>query len=115
MSACVRTFVAGSPLLEREERTAVPSARTSSSELVVVGQALLPDLQRALHKIMVLENGAVAEEGSHAELMRRDGGYRRLWEHQFPIAAIGVRGSIRSDDTEFVPMLLTQVRCRHMF
>lgn len=38
---------------------------------------LMPDL------IIVLRDGSVAEQGSHEELMRIEGGvYRRLWEAQ---------------------------------
>ena len=37
----------------------------------------MPDL------IIVLRDGSVAEQGSHEELMRIEGGvYRRLWEAQ---------------------------------
>ena len=32
---------------------------------------------------MVLENGKIAEQGSHEELLRREGGvYKHLWDRQ---------------------------------
>lgn len=36
-------------------------------------------------KIVVLDAGAVVEEGSHAELLAKREHYYRLWEHQFPL------------------------------
>jgi ATP-binding cassette subfamily B protein len=36
-------------------------------------------------RIVVLEQGNVVEEGTHAELIARGGHYYRLWEHQFPL------------------------------
>ena len=36
--------------------------------------------------IVVLDGGRLVEQGTHAELLRRDGAYRRLWAHQVPAA-----------------------------
>jgi len=33
-------------------------------------------------KIIVLQNGRVADEGTHEELLKRDGLYKQLWETQ---------------------------------
>jgi len=38
---------------------------------------------RNAHRIIVLNNGRIVEEGSHRELMRKKGLYRRLYEKQF--------------------------------
>lgn len=35
-----------------------------------------------LDRIVVLENGAIREQGSHAELLKQDGMYTKLWSHQ---------------------------------
>lgn len=33
-------------------------------------------------RIVVLDRGRIVQQGTHAELVRKDGLYRRLWEHQ---------------------------------
>ena len=38
---------------------------------------------RSLDRLLVFDKGAIVEEGTHAELVQRDGGiYRRLFERQ---------------------------------
>ncbi|HGN0852544.1 TPA: ABC transporter [Proteus mirabilis] len=33
-------------------------------------------------RIIVLEKGQIIEEGKHNELIRKDGAYKKLWQHQ---------------------------------
>jgi ATP-binding cassette, subfamily B, multidrug efflux pump len=40
-------------------------------------------------RVLVLQRGALVDEGPHAELLRRDGLYRTLWELQFGPSATG--------------------------
>ena len=35
------------------------------------------------HRILVIDNGRIVEEGSHEELMRKEGLYHHLYEMQF--------------------------------
>ena len=36
----------------------------------------------SLDRIVVMDNGAIIEQGSHAELLAKGGAYAKLWNHQ---------------------------------
>jgi ATP-binding cassette subfamily B protein len=40
--------------------------------------------------ILVMENGSIVEQGSHDELLERDGAYARLYNAQFAAPAVEV-------------------------
>jgi ABC-type multidrug transport system fused ATPase/permease subunit len=44
---------------------------------------------RRADRVVVLQHGRVVDEGPHAELLRRDGLYRTLWELQFGSDGLG--------------------------
>ncbi len=90
--ALARAFLADAPILILDEAT---SSLDSHSEgliqdamqrlmegrtCIVIAHRL--STVRALDRILVFDRGRVAEEGSHAELMRRAGPYRDLFTHQ---------------------------------
>jgi ATP-binding cassette subfamily B protein len=91
--ALARAFLADAPILILDEAT---SSLDSESE-ILIQQAMARLMQgrtaiviahrlstvRAMDRILVFERGRIYEEGSHAELIRRDGGlYRSLFEKQ---------------------------------
>ena len=87
-----RAILADCPILVLDEAT---SALDSESEALV--QGALENLMRgrtsivvahrlstvaALDRIVVLEDGAIVEDGTHAELSRAGGTYESLWDRQ---------------------------------
>lgn len=91
--AIARAFLADAPILVFDEAT---SSLDSESE-VLIQNAMERLMQgrttlvvahrlstvRALDRLLVLDKGKVIEEGSHDQLIRREGGlYRRLFERQ---------------------------------
>jgi ATP-binding cassette subfamily B protein len=91
--AIARAMLKNAPILALDEAT---SALDSESE-VLIQQALwklmegrtaiviahrLSTIQK-MDRIIVLDNGAITEQGSHRELIaRKNGTYARLWAHQ---------------------------------
>ncbi|MFI5033760.1 MAG: ATP-binding cassette domain-containing protein, partial [Reyranellales bacterium] len=91
--AIARAFLADAPVLILDEAT---SSLDSESEALI--RDAMHDLMqgrttlviahrlstvRELDRILVFDHGRIVEDGSHADLMRLQGGlYRRLVEHQ---------------------------------
>lgn len=91
--AIARAILKNAPILVLDEAT---SALDSESEALI--QDALEKLMRGrtsiviahrlstvagLDRIVVLENGKIVEQGSHEELLHKDGGvYRHLWDRQ---------------------------------
>jgi ATP-binding cassette, subfamily B, bacterial len=101
--AIARAMIKDAPILVLDEAT---SALDSESERLIqdalwrlmegrtaiVIAHRLSTIQR-LDRIVVLDNGAISEQGSHAELLANDGIYAKLWSHQSG-------GFLDDDDTE---------------
>jgi ATP-binding cassette subfamily B protein len=90
--AIARAILKDAPILVLDEAT---SALDSESEKMI--QASLDELMKGrtsiviahrlstiakLDRIIVLDNGSIIEDGSHAELLEMNGTYARLWSHQ---------------------------------
>jgi ATP-binding cassette, subfamily B, bacterial len=100
--ALARAFLADAPILILDEAT---SSLDSESELliqeamarlisgrtaIVIAHRL--STVRAMDRILVFDRGVVAEEGTHADLVRRDRGiYRSLFEKQAGELALGLK------------------------
>lgn len=90
--AIARAILKNAPILVLDEAT---SALDSESEKLI--QASLDELMKGrtsiviahrlstiakLDRIIVLDEGSIVEDGSHAELLKNNGIYAKLWSHQ---------------------------------
>lgn len=90
--AIARAILKDAPILVLDEAT---SALDSKSEKLI--QDALSELMKGrtsiviahrlstiakLDRIIVLDNGKIVEDGTHAELLKLDGTYANLWKHQ---------------------------------
>lgn len=97
--AIARAILTDPPILVFDEAT---SALDTESERLV--QAALDDLMEGrtvfaiahrlstimhCHRIYVMDRGRIVEEGSHSELLSKNGTYRRLYDMQFELAPAG--------------------------
>lgn len=90
--ALARAILRDAPILLLDEAT---SALDSESELLVQealwrlmeGRTALVVAHRlstvaTMDRLVVLDRGQIVEQGSHDELLARDGAYAKLWQHQ---------------------------------
>ena len=90
--AIARTLVKNPPILLLDEATSALDTRTEQDILatlhrVSTGRTSLSIAHRLstiadADRIFVLNDGALAESGSHSELLRRDGLYADMWNRQ---------------------------------
>lgn len=92
--ALARAFLKNAPILILDEATSALDSesenqirealqRLMQNRTTLIIAHRLSTVQSA-HRIVVFENGTIAEAGNHAELLRTPGGlYRRLYEEQF--------------------------------
>ena len=90
--ALARAFVKDAPILVLDEATSaldseVEAAIQGSLERIMAGKTVLAIAHRLstlshMDRIVVLDDGRVVEQGSHAELLAQGGLYARYWSRQ---------------------------------
>ncbi|MCB0588312.1 MAG: peptidase domain-containing ABC transporter, partial [Phaeodactylibacter sp.] len=67
---------------EEHVQRAIQTLKAKGKTIIIIAHRLSTVMNA--DKIVVLENGRIAEEGAHSALLRRRGHYYRLWDKQFP-------------------------------
>jgi ATP-binding cassette subfamily B protein len=110
--ALARAFLANTPVLVLDEATSSLDSESEAliqeaMERLMAGRTSIViahrlSTVRMLDRILVFEHGRVSEEGTHEELVRREGGvYKRLFERQALGLVIDREENELDDESDF--------------
>jgi len=107
--AIARVMLKNAPILLLDEATSaldseVEVAIQESLDEMMQGKTVIAIAHRlstiaAMDRLVVLDQGRVIEEGSHAELLKLNGVYARLWSHQSG-GFLGQEGEMEPETTQ---------------
>ncbi|MNG10914.1 Lipid A export ATP-binding/permease protein MsbA [compost metagenome] len=90
--AIARVMLKNAPILLLDEATSaldseVEVAIQESLDEMMEGKTVIAIAHRlstiaAMDRLIVMDDGRIIEQGTHAELLRKNGTYARLWQHQ---------------------------------
>ena len=90
--AIARVMLKNAPILLLDEATSaleseVEVAIQESLDEMMQGKTVIAIAHRlstiaAMDRLIVMDNGRIIEQGTHSELLERNGTYARLWQHQ---------------------------------
>ena len=71
----------------------------AKKKTVILISHRLANVVKADH-IYVMENGSIPEDGTHDELLEKNGSYRKLWDSQQALEQYGMSGSSGMKETK---------------